>query len=146
MGRPNDLGLPIFFIPVGLKHVLLMAIMVPNHTTPFISMRLIKQLLRPVLALVIGLLLAGCVTAGKDFNVHMVRQIQLQQTTRAQIEQMFGPPWRTGLEDGKQTWSYGYYKHSLSDTMSRDLVVRFNPNGTVASYSFNSNYPEDQKL
>jgi hypothetical protein len=109
-------------------------------------MSLIKQLLRPVLALVCGLLLTGCVSAGKDFNVHMVRQIQLQQTTRAQIEQMFGPPWRTGLEDGKQTWSYGYYKHSLSDTMSRDLVVRFNPNGTVASYSFNSNYPEDQGL
>jgi hypothetical protein len=107
-------------------------------------MPLIKQLLRPALALICGLLLTGCVSAGKDFNVHMVRQIQLQQTTRAQIEQMFGPPWRTGLEDGKQTWSYGYYKHSLSDTMSRDLVVRFNPNGTVASYSFNSNYPEDQ--
>lgn len=109
-------------------------------------MPMIKQLLRPMLALVCGLLLTGCVSAGKDFNVHMVRQIQLQQTTRAQIEQMFGPPWRTGIEDGKQTWSYGYYKHSISDTMSRDLVVRFNPNGTVASYSFNSNYPEDQGL
>lgn len=140
------MGCSTFFVPAGLKHLLLIPNILPNHSTPFLPMRLLKQLLRPVLALVCGLLLTGCVSAGKDFNVHMVRQIQLQQTTRAQIEQMFGSPWRTGIEDGKQTWSYGYYKHSLSDTMSRDLVVRFNPNGTVASYSFNSNYPEDQGL
>lgn len=134
------------FVPVGLQYLLLISIIFSKQTTLLTLMPMIKQLLRPMLALVCGLLLTGCVSAGKDFNVHMVRQIQLQQTTRAQIEQMFGPPWRTGIEDGKQTWSYGYYKHSLSDTMSRDLVVRFNPNGTVASYSFNSNYPEDQGL
>ena len=133
-------------VPVGLQYLLLISIIFSKQTTLLTPMPMIKQLLRPMLALVCGLLLTGCVSAGKDFNVHMVRQIQLQQTTRAQIEQMFGPPWRTGIEDGKQTWSYGYYKHSLSDTMSRDLVVRFNPNGTVASYSFNSNYPEDQGL
>lgn len=134
------------FVPVGLQYLLLISIIFSKQTTLLTLMPMIKQLLRPMLALVCGLLLTGCVSAGKDFNVHMVRQIQLQQTTRAQIEQMFGPPWRTGIEDGKQTWSYGYYKHSISDTMSRDLVVRFNPNGTVASYSFNSNYPEDQGL
>ena len=92
------------------------------------------------------LIVAGCVSAGKDFNVHMVPQIQLHQTTRAQIQQMFGPPWRTGVEDGRQTWSYGYYKYGTSDTLSRDLVIRFDADGTVASYTFNSNYPEDQHL
>ncbi len=90
------------------------------------------------------LILAGCVSAGKDFNVRMVPQIQSHQTTRTQIEQMFGPPWRTGVEDGKQTWSYGTYKYGMSDTLSRDLVVRFDSNGTVSSYTFNSNYPEDR--
>jgi len=109
-------------------------------------MNILTKPLRPLFFLLCGLLLAGCVSAGKDFNVQMVRQIHLQQTTRAQIEQMFGPPWRTGIEDGKQTWSYGYYKYGVSDTLSRDLVVRFNPNGTVASYTFNSSYPEDQGL
>ena len=93
-----------------------------------------------------ALILAGCATAGKDFNVRMVPQIQLHQTTRAQIEQMFGPPWRTGVEDGKQTWSYGTYKYGMGDTQSRDLVVRFDKNGTVVSYTFNSSYPEDQHL
>ncbi len=92
------------------------------------------------------LVLTGCVSAGKDFNVHMVPQIQLHQTTRAQIQQMFGPPWRTGVEDGRPTWSYGYYKYGASDTLSRDLVIRFDADDTVASYTFNSNYPEDQHL
>ena len=90
------------------------------------------------------LILAGCVSAGKDLNARMVPQIELHQTTRDQIEQMFGPPWRTGVEDGKQTWSYGSYKYGMSDTLSRDLVVRFDGNGTVNSYTFNSNYPEDR--
>ena len=109
-------------------------------------MRLLHTTLRPLLPLLCGLLLVGCVSAGKDFNVHMVPQIQLHQTTRAQIADMFGPPWRTGVEVGRQTWSYGTYKYGVSDTLSRDLVVRFDANGTVASYTFNSNYPEDKQL
>ncbi len=92
------------------------------------------------------LLLTACVSTGRNFNVHIVRQIQLHQTTRAQIEQMFGQPWRTGIEDGKQTWSYGYYKYGIDTTVNRDLVIRFNTNGTVASYSFNSTNSEDQSL
>lgn len=103
-------------------------------------------LLRRLAPLLFVLLLAGCVTAGKDFNVHMVRQIQPHQTTRAQIEQMLGQPWRTGLEDGLQTWSYGYYRYGVSDTKTRDLVIRFSADGTVASYAFNSSYPEDKGL
>ena len=102
--------------------------------------------IRTLLFFLCVLILAGCVSAGKEFNVHMVPQIQVQHTTRAQIEQMFGPPWRTGVEDGKQTWSYGYYNYGISDTRSRDLVVRFDGTGKVVSYTFNSNYPEDQKL
>jgi hypothetical protein len=109
-------------------------------------MRLLHTALRPLLPLLCGLLLAGCVSAGKDFNAHMVPMIHLHQTTRAQISDMFGPPWRTGVEDGRQTWSYGAYKYGLGDTLSRDLVIRFDANGTVASYTFNSNYPEDKQL
>jgi len=108
-------------------------------------MQYLHRPLRTLIFLLCLFMLAGCVSAGKDFNVRMVPQIQLHQTTRAQIEQMFGPPWRTGVEDGKQTWSYGSYKYGVgSDTLSRDLVIRFDANGTVASYTFNSNYPEDQ--
>ena len=107
-------------------------------------MQRISKHLRTLIFSLCVLILTGCV--GKDFNVHMVPQIQPHQTTRAQIEQMFGPPWRTGVEDGKQTWSYGSYQYGISGTQTRDLVVRFDANGTVISYTFNSNYPEDKRL
>ncbi|MDD2465347.1 MAG: hypothetical protein PHI97_15225 [Desulfobulbus sp.] len=104
------------------------------------------SLLKSLAPCLCGLLLVGCLSAGKDFNVHMVPQIELHQTTREQIEQMFGPPWRTGVEDGRPTWSYGTYKTGIGDTLSRDLVIRFDVNNTVASYTFNSNFPEDRQL
>ena len=110
-------------------------------------MHFVHAMTRPFLPLLCALILAGCASAGKDFDVQMVPQIQLHQTTRTQIEQMFGPPWRTGIEDGRQTWSYGTYQYGLvSDTLSRDLVVRFDADGMVSSYTFNSNYPEDKQL
>jgi hypothetical protein len=107
-------------------------------------MQLLRRAVHPLLPFLCGLMLIGCVSAGKDFNVHMVPEIKLHQTTRSQIEQMFGPPWRTGIEDGRPTWSYGTYRYGIRDTLTRDLVIRFDDNGTVASYTFNSSYPEDQ--
>ena len=57
---------------------------------------------------------------------------------------MLGQPWRTGLEDGTPTWTYGYYKYNLiGESQTRDLVVRFDERGIVRSYTFNSTYPED---
>ena len=115
------------------------------HSKPWIK-KVQTTLMRLLLPALCGWALAGCFSAGKDFNVHMVPQIQLHKTTKTQIEQMFGAPWRTGIEDGKQTWSYGTYKYGFSDTLSRDLVVRFDANnGTVSSYTFNTNYPEDKQ-
>ncbi len=82
---------------------------------------------------------AGCATVGKDFATHKVDQINIGETTRNDIEAMFGAPWRTGVEDGKPTWTYGKYHWSaFGDAETTDLVVRFNPDGTVASYVYNT--------
>ncbi len=52
---------------------------------------------------------------------------------------MFGEPWRTGIEDGKRTWTYGKYKWSaFGEAETTDLVVRFNQDGTVSSYVYNT--------
>jgi hypothetical protein len=60
---------------------------------------------------------------------------------------MFGQPWRTGLEDGHVTWTYARYHHSLlGETEAVDLVVRFEADGRVRSYTFNSTRPEDARL
>lgn len=83
--------------------------------------------------------LAGCATVGHDFPTHNIDQIRIGETTRSDIQEMFGEPWRTGIEDGKRTWTYGKYKWSaFGEAETTDLVVRFNDDGTVSSYVFNT--------
>jgi hypothetical protein len=89
----------------------------------------------------------GCLTVGRDFPADRVGEIAIGKTTRDEIHRMFGEPWRTGLEDGRRTWTYGHYRYKLfGTTETRDLVVRFEPNGTVASYTFNSAPPLEGSL
>lgn len=87
----------------------------------------------------LSLTVAGCATVGQEFATHNVDQIEIGETTRADIQEMFGEPWRTGVEDGKRTWTYGKYRWSaFGDAETTDLVVRFNPDGTVSSYVYNT--------
>ena len=87
--------------------------------------------------------LSACATAGRDFETARVADIQIGKTTQADIEAMFGKPWRTGIEDGLRTWTYGKYRYSVfSKTSTRDLVVRFDKNNVVSSYTFNTTEPE----
>ena len=89
-------------------------------------------------------LLAGCVTVGRDFPAQRVAKLEIGATTRAQVRELFGTPWRTGVEDGQPTWTYGHYHYALlGDTRTRDLVVRFDAHDVVASYTFNSTDPND---
>ena len=82
---------------------------------------------------------AGCASVGKDFATHKVDQITIGETTRNDVEAMFGEPWRTGMEDGKPTWTYGkYYWSAFGEAETTDLVVRFNQDGTVSSYVYNT--------
>jgi outer membrane protein assembly factor BamE (lipoprotein component of BamABCDE complex) len=83
--------------------------------------------------------LTGCFTVGQEFAGSRVPEIKIGQTTKQQITDTFGRPWRTGMEDGRQTWTYGIYKYSLfgaDDT--QDLLIRFDPQGVVRSYTFSS--------
>jgi len=95
--------------------------------------------------LVVGVtLLAGCMTIGRDFPTQHVSQLEIGTTTRAQVRELFGTPWRTGVEDGQPTWTYGHYRYALlGTTRTRDLVVRFDAADVVASYTFNSTDPKD---
>lgn len=86
---------------------------------------------------------SGCMpSVGRPFPVKQVRQLEIGATTKVEVRQMFGDPWRTGIEDGFRTWTYGEY----SVKMSRDLVIRFDDKDIVKSYSFSSSYPEDENL
>lgn len=98
------------------------------------------------LALALALLpvVGGCVTVGRDFPVAPVNGLEVGRTTRADVREAFGPPWRTGLEDGQRTWTYGYYRYGVfSEAYARDLVLRFDDRGVLASYSYNTTARDD---
>jgi outer membrane protein assembly factor BamE (lipoprotein component of BamABCDE complex) len=88
--------------------------------------------------------LVACVSVGRDFPAKQVAKLRIGSTTDEQVRELFGTPWRTGVEDGQRTWTYGHYRYALlGTTRTRDLVVRFDANGVVSSYSYNSTDPED---
>jgi outer membrane protein assembly factor BamE (lipoprotein component of BamABCDE complex) len=85
------------------------------------------------------LFLSGCATVGKDFPVTEVTEIEIGKTTQKEIRAMFGSPWRTGIEDGKRTWTYGTYSYGLfSAKKAKDLVIRFDGKNVVVSYTFST--------
>lgn len=83
--------------------------------------------------------LTGCFTVGQEFAGSRVPEIKIGQTTKQDITNIFGRPWRTGMEDGHGTWTYGIYKYSLFGAEdNQDLLIRFDNQGVVRSYTFNS--------
>lgn len=83
--------------------------------------------------------LTGCFTVGQEFAAHRVTEIKVGQTRRQEISELFGSPWRTGMEDGRPTWTYGIYKYAVfGGNDSQDLLIRFDPQGVVRSYTFNT--------
>jgi len=106
-------------------------------------MRILRPLTTLMLLVALGLPVTGCMpTVGRAFPVYKIRDIEVEKTTMAEVRQMFGDPWRTGLENGKRTWTYGEYGVNIS----RDLVIRFDDQNLVKSYSFSSSLPEDENL
>ena len=106
-------------------------------------MRSLRPLTTLMLLVALSLPMTGCMpTVGEAFPVYKVRQIEVEKTTMAEIREMFGEPWRTGLENGERTWTYGEYGVNLS----RDLVIRYDEQNVVKSYSFSSSEPEDANL
>ena len=88
------------------------------------------------------LALVACaqVGPGKPFPAQNVYAIKKGVTTKDEVARLFGDPWRTGLENGQQTWTYGNYKYSLlgQEKENTDLVIRFDDQGVVSSYSYST--------
>jgi hypothetical protein len=93
----------------------------------------------------VAFILSSCITLGRQFSVGQIPRIEIGKTTQDQLVSMFGQPYRHGIEDGDDTATWlSYHVNVLGDERTRDLYVRFNVNGTVKSYSFNSTIPEDE--
>jgi hypothetical protein len=89
----------------------------------------------------------GCLSVGQEFDTRRVPELEIGVTQREDVRRMLGEPWRTGIEDGLPTWTYARYRYSLfAPAKTRDLVVRFDAEGVVRAYGFNSTYAEDRSL
>lgn len=106
-------------------------------------MLLSKKIVALIFFVILSVSFTGCMpSVGRPFPVEQVRHIEIGKTTKSDVRQMFGDPWRTGIEDGYRTYTYGEY----SVNNSRDLVIRFDDQEVVKSYSFSSSFPQDEGL
>lgn len=106
----------------------------------------------PLTALIL-LFASGCASVGTSFDATHVESIQVNRTTRAELESGIGKPMSIGFSgDGKKTatWMYtraksrpqnfipiiGWFLGGV-DTETKQLMVVFNSDNTVADYNFN---------
>jgi len=92
-------------------------------------------------------MVTGCITLkfGREFPSPEAKSIVAGKTDKASLGRMFGAPYQMGLDSGDQMWRWFYGERESGGEMSKDLTVRFNADGTVKSYAFSSNFPDDMK-
>ena len=92
-------------------------------------------------------LVTGCISLkfGREFPSPEAKSIVAGKTDKASVERMFGSPYQIGLDSGDQMWRWFYGEREPGREMSKDLTIRFNADGTVKSYAFSSNFPDDMK-
>jgi hypothetical protein len=92
------------------------------------------------------LLLAGCVSfkAGREFASPEPATIVAGKTGKSDLRRAFGEPYEVGLDSGDPTWTW-FFARTGGEDRSKSLTVRFNADGTVKSYSFSSNFPDDMQ-
>ena len=87
-------------------------------------------------------LLLGCGTMGKDFSSFQVVNIKAHATTKSQILEMFGLPYKEGTQNGYSTWIYEKSMWSvLGEKSSKDLVIMFDKASVVNAYRYTSSIP-----
>src|SRR5437667_12210373 len=95
-----------------------------------------------LLALAVLVVAGGCagLKTGRMFPSLDPTQIIVNVTDKAARVRMFGEPYQVGLDRGDPTWRSFYAANDAGGEVSKDLSVRFNPNGTVKSYSYTSTF------
>jgi hypothetical protein len=104
---------------------------------------------RPTLACLLLTLtmISGCLSIkfGREFPSPDPKMIVVGKTDKGTLQRFFGEPYQVGLDSGDQTWRWFYGQRESGSEISKDLSVRFNPDGTVKAYAFSSNFPEDMQ-
>ena len=99
------------------------------------------KLIFPALTIYVFLFIS-CGTVGKDFAGSKVVNIKAHSTTKSQILEMFGLPYKEGKQNGYSTWTYEKSTWSaIGDKSSKDLVIMFDEAGVVNAYRYPSSAP-----
>jgi hypothetical protein len=90
-------------------------------------------------------LFAGCVSVriGREFPSPDASWIVAGRSDRWGLQRMLGEPYQVGFENGDPTWRWLFVQRDGAIAVSKDLIVRFNADGLVKTYSFTSNFPDD---
>jgi len=97
-------------------------------------------------AMLIAALLAGCgLTFGREFPSPTGEMLVVGKTGKSDLLRFFGEPHQVGLDTGDPTWAWTYARVSGGEELTKQLTIRFDERGSVKSYSFTSNFPEDMK-
>ncbi|HEX9747343.1 MAG TPA: hypothetical protein VGB86_02940 [Methylomirabilota bacterium] len=90
-------------------------------------------------------LFAGCLSVkiGRAFPSPDAHWIVSGKSDRWGLQRMLGEPYQVGFENGDPTWRWLYVQRDAGGAVSKDLIVRFNADGVVKTYSFTSNFPDD---
>ena len=86
------------------------------------------------------LLIYGCGTTGKNFNESLYKNIVEGTTTHKEIQAMFGPPFKKGVQNGHNTWTYEYnFYNVLGNNITKDIIIVFTESGVVKSHQMMTN-------
>jgi hypothetical protein len=95
-----------------------------------------------IILLISLLFVYGCGSTGKNFNASLYKNIITGTTTHKEIQAMFGPPFKKGVQNGSKVWTYEYnIYNSLGNNTTKDIVVVFTPSGVVKSHQMMTNQP-----
>lgn len=95
------------------------------------------------------LLVAGCMTikAGKDFDSSKITNIKNGVTTKSDLQQWFGYPYMTGIDNGDESWNYNFTQGSTGgNILTKDMYIVFDDSGVVKSYTFSTSFPKEMSL
>ncbi len=95
------------------------------------------------LAILLLALTVGCGSMGRNFDDTHVVDIKNNATTKAEILEWFGLPFKEGVENDYVMWTYQIDKYMAGHTHSKDLVLLFDANNVVKAYRYTKTADSD---
>lgn len=78
-------------------------------------------------------LLAGCVTAGRDFPMERTTEIVPGRSTKADVRRILGKPQAVDVRPDGEAWTYGYlFSTALGHVERKSYHVSFDNDGVVS--------------